>query len=57
LKKLTWTAKAAVAKQIEKPNEVLKSYGFVTSEFTKKTAKDKPVKVVKLGKTKRKAQA
>ena len=55
LKKLSWRARSSVATKITKQNEVLKDYGFLTSEFEKKTAKAKPVKIVKLGKTKRKA--
>uniref|UniRef100_A0AAG5D0T0 Large ribosomal subunit protein uL13 n=1 Tax=Anopheles atroparvus TaxID=41427 RepID=A0AAG5D0T0_ANOAO len=36
LKKLTWKARATVADKIKPQNEVLKEYGYLTSEFEKK---------------------
>lgn len=55
LKNITWKARAAVAKKIEPQNAVLREYGYLTTEFEKKS--NRPVLNVvtpKLGKRKRK---
>lgn len=55
LKKITWSARAVVAKRIESQNAVLKQYGYLTSEFEKKYSKPVVNAVPpKLGKRKRK---
>ncbi|XP_041778975.1 60S ribosomal protein L13a-like [Anopheles merus] len=55
LKKITWSARAVVAKKIESQNAVLKQYGYLTSEFEKKYSKPVVNAVPpKLGKRKRK---
>ncbi|XP_058124342.1 large ribosomal subunit protein uL13 [Anopheles ziemanni] len=39
LKKITWKARSTVADKIKSQNEVLKEYGFLTSEFEQKYSK------------------
>ncbi|ETN66199.1 large subunit ribosomal protein L13Ae [Anopheles darlingi] len=54
LKKITWKARVAVADSIKPQNEVLKQYGYLTSEFEKKyTRTASSATSTKLGKRER----
>ncbi|KFB45497.1 60S ribosomal protein L13a [Anopheles sinensis] len=58
LKKITWKARSIVAEKIKSQNEVLKQYGFLTSEFEKKNIRQVlNVVTPKPGKRKRKELA